>query len=234
MSEHVIFVACTVDAKTPHDAMTLLGESLNAGRTRFPEFSSWWIAQDDRNDGSDNDSAVMVLPGLAHEAGKVLLEEGLTVGANVPAKIEYADMDATLRSRCDEETSLLKRIDDMAMSEVPVDTIMGVIGRNLSDADLTGFMLSIIESEIQVFPDVISSELFENMSVNLYADNGEQASDFIFYLNGDADGFVFDELIFTRTMIITLLMYITFERANANPRITIESHEILTNMGLIA
>ena len=43
----------------------------------------WWIAEDNRDDGSDNDSAVFVKPGAQTLASKLLMLAGLTWNHNV-------------------------------------------------------------------------------------------------------------------------------------------------------
>lgn len=43
----------------------------------------WWQADEDRIDGSDNDSAVFVYPGYAHAASTLLFEKGLTGSYNI-------------------------------------------------------------------------------------------------------------------------------------------------------
>lgn len=53
MSEHVILVAVNIAAPTRQEAVSSLGSFLSG----VPE---WWVAEDDRTDGSDNDSAVFV------------------------------------------------------------------------------------------------------------------------------------------------------------------------------
>ena len=44
---------------------------------------SWWVAEDDRKDGSDNDSAVFVPPGTQHQVSSHLAAAGLTPEHNV-------------------------------------------------------------------------------------------------------------------------------------------------------
>jgi hypothetical protein len=43
----------------------------------------WWVAEDDRDDGSDNDSAVFVHPGAQQEAAEALHSLGLTGRCNL-------------------------------------------------------------------------------------------------------------------------------------------------------
>lgn len=55
LREHVILVACVVEADTRDAAQDVVMALL--------PFNEWWIAEDDRRDGSDNDSAVFVPQG---------------------------------------------------------------------------------------------------------------------------------------------------------------------------
>lgn len=48
------------------------------------ELECWWVAEDDRNDGSDNDSAVFVRPGKAHTAWRILEAADLSSIHNEP------------------------------------------------------------------------------------------------------------------------------------------------------
>lgn len=43
----------------------------------------WWVAEDDRKDGSDNDSAVFVSPGKQSLASRTLHRLGLTPECNI-------------------------------------------------------------------------------------------------------------------------------------------------------
>lgn len=76
MDEHVILVAHVVVAESYAVAEGLLQERLNHERDR-EVFDSWWIAMDERYDGSDCDSAVFVIPGAQAEAFRVLRAAGL-------------------------------------------------------------------------------------------------------------------------------------------------------------
>lgn len=85
MNEHVILVAFTIAAADRVNAHAYLEAELS----RIPlghnphvdaHVESWWVAEDDRQDGSDNDSAVFVPMGMQHLANRVvqygdLLEE---------------------------------------------------------------------------------------------------------------------------------------------------------------
>lgn len=84
MNEHTILVAFTVEAETRKQAH----ESVQREMPKPSEsqtITSWWVAEDDRHDRSDNDSAVFVTPGAAEAAFKVLLNAGLTEPHNRPA-----------------------------------------------------------------------------------------------------------------------------------------------------
>ena len=59
--EHTILVAFTVYAPTWEQAQRLLMDRLPNPEADGPAvIDSWWIAEDERYDGSDNDSAVFV------------------------------------------------------------------------------------------------------------------------------------------------------------------------------
>lgn len=47
------------------------------------QLDSWWVAEDDRIDGSDNDSAVFVSPGAQREATALLHKAGLSPDCNL-------------------------------------------------------------------------------------------------------------------------------------------------------
>jgi hypothetical protein len=51
----------------------------------FGAIECWWIAEDVRYDGSDNDSAVFVTPGVQIEAFTLLTTHGLTPTHNMPS-----------------------------------------------------------------------------------------------------------------------------------------------------
>ena len=48
----------------------------------------WWVAEDDRHDGSDNDSAIYVHPGKQAAAYVLLREHGLTNDCNDPTRTD--------------------------------------------------------------------------------------------------------------------------------------------------
>lgn len=70
MSEHVILVAFQVTAETREEAenrlLMVLPRPAGLPRGSMPAndfLECWWVAEDDRRDGSDNDSAIFVPPG---------------------------------------------------------------------------------------------------------------------------------------------------------------------------
>lgn len=80
MSEHTILVAFTVEDGTPEAAqITLMNNLPKPGQV----ITSWWIAEDDRLDRSDNDSAVFVPMGTQARASQRLNTLGLTPDHNV-------------------------------------------------------------------------------------------------------------------------------------------------------
>ena len=83
MAEHTILVAFTVEGLTREDAMRSLKIELPEPDRYVTHVSSWWIAEDDRTDGSDTDSAVFCARGLQHRASQALFEEGLTPEHNI-------------------------------------------------------------------------------------------------------------------------------------------------------
>lgn len=89
MSEHVILVALDVvapDRPIAHRTVTtqLQRVPLGAGPFQADAYvDSWWVAEDDRTDGSDNDSAVFVPMGSQPAASRLLHETGVTPEWNV-------------------------------------------------------------------------------------------------------------------------------------------------------
>ena len=88
MPEHTILVAFTVEAGTRAEAHGRLGAALQCADTidlsrSFNGITSYWVAEDDRQDGSDCDSAVFVHPGAQHKAASVLHAAGLTNNCNI-------------------------------------------------------------------------------------------------------------------------------------------------------
>lgn len=71
--EHTILVAFTVYAPTREDAQSRLMRLLpQPSRDGIGTLDSWWIAEDDRVDWSDNDSAVFVPLGSQLAAARSL------------------------------------------------------------------------------------------------------------------------------------------------------------------
>jgi len=89
MQEHVILVAVTATAPSREEAEQMVCRHLprpgliDATLPGEPRIESWWVAEDDRRDRSDNDSAVFVHPGAQAKASKVLYDLGLTPACNL-------------------------------------------------------------------------------------------------------------------------------------------------------
>lgn len=88
--EHIILVAFSVTAPDRAQAENLLTMSLPQPRDLTSTHSattvtleSWWVAEDDRQDGSDNDSAVFVTPGQQERAARLLYGFDLTPRHNI-------------------------------------------------------------------------------------------------------------------------------------------------------
>ena len=81
MSEHTILVAFTVEAPTRGQAHDELMQYMPL--VDYSPITSWWVAEDDRQDRSDNDSAVFVRPGTQQEAVRQLHAAGLTDECNL-------------------------------------------------------------------------------------------------------------------------------------------------------
>lgn len=85
MDEHVILVAFTVNALSESDAQHALMDALpEVVGVSERGVGSWWVAEDERYDGSDNDSAVFVSPGSQVAAARLLFRHGLTEYHNIP------------------------------------------------------------------------------------------------------------------------------------------------------
>ena len=84
MAEHVILVAVVVDADSRKEAEEHLYTVMP--NPRKDEVDSWWVAEDERYDRSDNDSAVFVIPGLQDEARRLLDLHGLSTDYNAYGK----------------------------------------------------------------------------------------------------------------------------------------------------
>lgn len=89
--EHTILVAMQIHASDRADAHEVAQVLMPRPGTRlqnapFPDtgyIEAWWVAEDDRRDGSDNDSAVFVAPGFQQRASRVLFAAGLTASCNL-------------------------------------------------------------------------------------------------------------------------------------------------------
>jgi hypothetical protein len=85
--EHVILVAFSVEGDTRTEAeATLRGALVPTLSSNGGPVDCWWVAEDDRQDGSDCDSAVFVTPGAQDEASRLLEREALTPAWNITNK----------------------------------------------------------------------------------------------------------------------------------------------------
>lgn len=116
MQEHVIQVAVVCAAPDRRTAHEHVQRSLPrpvgyTDDTTEPAIDSWWIAEDDRTDGSDCDSAVFVSPGNQALASTLLQAVGLTPHHNVvvPVGGQFADADASVNPTMDEVKTRLRR-----------------------------------------------------------------------------------------------------------------------------
>lgn len=82
-TEHVFLVAVSIVDADRDKAQGRLQSWLS--RPGVTSIAEWWIAEDDRTDGSDNDSAVFVKPGAQVAAATLLNIVGLTGACNIPA-----------------------------------------------------------------------------------------------------------------------------------------------------
>lgn len=82
MKEFVFLVAFTIEGETRDIAETRLSNILPM--PGYMGIESWWIAEDSRHDGSDNDSAVFVTKGYQWEAWRNLMIAGLSATHNTP------------------------------------------------------------------------------------------------------------------------------------------------------
>ena len=87
MSTEIVLVAFEVegeDEETRAQVMRRLEADLQVVlKSRGGVAECWWVAEDDRQDGSDNDTAVFVHPGAAQAASLLLWQEGLTGEHNI-------------------------------------------------------------------------------------------------------------------------------------------------------
>jgi len=96
-SEHTILFALTVTSKAPMTREDAEGFAaalmprpgterfLRLGPSQKAMLDSWWVPEDDRHDGSDNDSAVYVHPGFQKAAYDLLRRHEMTNDCNDPA-----------------------------------------------------------------------------------------------------------------------------------------------------
>lgn len=100
--EHVILVAFQVRAgdeglenESRADVMGSLMEGLKElgplGTDNVFGVECWWVAEDDRTDGSDNDSAVFVHPGKQKDAVSILHDHGCTAECNLNQGVNTED-----------------------------------------------------------------------------------------------------------------------------------------------
>jgi hypothetical protein len=79
MEEHVILIAFTVEALGDREEAeailkhALQGVRQDADDARTPRVDSWWVAEDDRHDGSDNQAAVFVPYGMTQDEARAAL-----------------------------------------------------------------------------------------------------------------------------------------------------------------
>ena len=84
MPSHVILVAFEVEGEDRQEAMLDLMDELP--RPGAPVVC-WWVAEDDRIDNSDNDSAVFVHPGAQDAASRMLHAADMTADCNVVDRV---------------------------------------------------------------------------------------------------------------------------------------------------
>lgn len=86
--EHVFLVGLQIAGNTRAEAETTLMAHLPRpnGHPNPSPVECWWVAEDDRNDRSDNDSAVWVDPGAQALAHTVLVALGMTGPWNKPTR----------------------------------------------------------------------------------------------------------------------------------------------------
>lgn len=82
MPEHVFLVAVTMEDPDREHAQARLMAYLPQPQGHYG-LQSWWIAEDDRLDGSDNDSAIFCRKGWQDQALRHLNDVGLTEAHNL-------------------------------------------------------------------------------------------------------------------------------------------------------
>lgn len=87
-AEHTILIAVVIQATTREEAhQHAMGVMPNHPSEAEAPLISWWIAEDDRHDGSDCDSAVFVDPGAQLVAHDALRQHDLTSTLNRPSVV---------------------------------------------------------------------------------------------------------------------------------------------------
>ena len=75
--EFVTLVGFGHMGKSPEDAQARLIENLKSVMNFMPDVECWWIAEDERQDRSDNNSAIFVPHGMTQfKAASILIEYG--------------------------------------------------------------------------------------------------------------------------------------------------------------
>lgn len=126
--EHVILAAFTVEAATRAQAHAAVLQGMpHPGGA----ITSWWVAEDDRTDGSDLDAAVFVSPGKQQAAHFLLERAGLTASHNEPV----GEVDDELKAKLvqmvrDAEVALLRSEgDDEDYHHGYANALLEVLGR---------------------------------------------------------------------------------------------------------
>ena len=86
-NSYVVLVAFQVTAPNMKEAqerlLPYLKPTLESYENPPGPVECWWVADDERYDGSDCDSAVFVTPGYQHAASRLLEREGMTPAWNI-------------------------------------------------------------------------------------------------------------------------------------------------------
>ena len=86
-TSHIVLVAFEVPGDTTQEAQaTLLPQLQPVLASKGGPVECWWVADDERYDGSDNDSAVFVRPGAQAVASRLLRAHNLTDSCNLVAR----------------------------------------------------------------------------------------------------------------------------------------------------